>query len=792
MASVQELAGILGLGLIAGLIGYVAFNRTQAALWVSINPAWLNRTLFVLVSVFALFYSVLQIRQFESFRFWGTDLAIFDQVIWNFLHGRPYQNTIIVELPIILGQHFSVLLAALAPVYALHADPRTLVIVPVLSVAVATMVLYWFGQRQLGAPLAFVLALGFVLSPATQYQALGQFYEVVLAIPLLMLAATFLLSRRYRAGLVVLAIAFLVKEIVPLVGIAIGLYLLIVHRRFKLGAFVALVSLLITLALILWIIPFFEGSSNYFFFAGSGYGSGQLSHLGTSLPEIVETIVTRPTVLFDQSPAAKLDALLKLIVPFGLLPFFGLDVLVLALPTLGVILLVNREADSLISYHHYATALPFFVLAAAVGARRILIWVRARTRSLQVVSAARAAIACMLLATSIGSYYLYAPGPFARNFNPDRYTPTAHDQLAGGIAAMIPAGATVIVQPDLAPLVAERERLYIMTGAPCLGAADYIFGDSRRPWFDYHRPAWDQALSVNYFEPIVANDGYVLSKRRPDQAPDRVLDIQFENGVRLSGYTLTVTGTLTGGAHLPLFTTWQWTRELSRRYATRIQVLDARDHVWVDAQREPCNGRLPPAYWETARVLYDDQAIPLPPTMPTGTYRLTLALFDKESGQLIRRVDSQEENVVVANLSVTKNRASIPANDLTIENRFYVDMQEIRLLGYVPPSQALRPGELFQIGLYWRARGQPKGDYAVAVQFRDAQGRVAFEHADRPASGNYPTTQWSLGEVLLDWHDVYLPALMEPGEYRVYAVLRDASTAQVLGEAALSSVEVLP
>ena len=81
----------------------------------------------------------------------------------------------------------------------------------------------------------------------------------------------------------------------------------------------------------------------------------------------------------------------------------------------------------------------------------------------------------------------------------------------------------------------------------------------------------------------------------------------------------------------------------------------------------------------------------------------------------------------------------------------------MRFLGYVPPRETISAGELLQVGLYWRARDKPQGDYIVAVQLRDATGRIAFEHASRPAADAYPTTQWNAGEVLLDWHDFHLP-----------------------------------
>ncbi len=120
------------------------------------------------------------------------------------------------------------------------------------------------------------------------------------------------------------------------------------------------------------------------------------------------------------------------------------------------------------------------------------------------------------------------------------------------------------------------------------------------------------------------------------------------------------------------------------------------------------------------------------------------------------------------------------------------DMGDMRLLGYVPPRQSLKPGELLDIGLYWRALKQPSNDYFVTIQLRDATGRVAFEQFSRPAHDTYPTTRWDEGEVLLDWHEVEIPGEIMPSMYQVWVLLRDAQTNQSIGAASLVEIGIMP
>jgi len=119
-------------------------------------------------------------------------------------------------------------------------------------------------------------------------------------------------------------------------------------------------------------------------------------------------------------------------------------------------------------------------------------------------------------------------------------------------------------------------------------------------------------------------------------------------------------------------------------------------------------------------------------------------------------------------------------------------MGEIRLLGYTALPRAVRTGDTLPVGLYWRARGRPQGDYEVVVQLRDTNARVVVEEVSRPAAGTYPTTEWAVGEVLLDWHDLKLYPELATGEYELWVVLREVSTYQIRGEAPIASLTIQP
>jgi len=159
-----------------------------------------------------------------------------------------------------------------------------------------------------------------------------------------------------------------------------------------------------------------------------------------------------------------------------------------------------------------------------------------------------------------------------------------------------------------------------------------------------------------------------------------------------------------------------------------------------------------------------------------------------------RTGDAVGDEQVISRIALEKNKSSFTASELRaqllLEQPYYVDMGELRLIGYKPISKEVAAGQALSVGFFWRAREKPQGDYVVAVQLRDATGRVVFEQASRPAEGAYPTTEWDTGEVLLDWHDFNLPSDIVPGEYQIFAVLRDLADNRVLGQATVSALTI--
>lgn len=791
------------LGFSVGAAVFLCAGRATDALWSKMlaNPRVNKAFDFVFVAlalVAFLVHAILSIGRFEAFGVYGIDFALFAQVIWNTQHGHLLVNTVVQDAPILLAQRFSPILFAFVPIYVLFGTPYVLVLVPALAVTLAAFPLYWFARRRVGHSSALVISFAFLTAPGLQAVALDQFKEIMLAIPFLMLAVTFLVERKYLPFLASLVLAMMCKEEIGFIAAAFGVYIFFAHRRYVFGGVLAIFGMTWVLFLILVVIPRFQGGSTYYYFGGSEYfGSSLYSYLGSSPSEIIVTALTRPDIVLPNVfTAEKIDAVMRIVLPLGIVALFGLDVFMLALPTFGYTLLSNRRMQFLFGSYHYSPVYVFLFIGLVLGLERLAKWLQSRSNIMAARrTAVHAAFGAFILISSVSSYWFNASGPMARNFDLNSYLPTAHDKLGGELARMIPPEATVLAQTELTSHVAERRYLFVDVAYSCLTAIDIVFADMQRPWYKYREDNWREVLASGWFEPVIEKDGYILRRRSALLKLENELDVQFGDDLSLVGYNIPLTEKVTGGQWLRVLTGWKTKRQLTERYVFELGLYDSQGHLWAQTAQEPCQGIRPTDRWLSGLVHYDDSVLKLPPTMPSGNYRIVLSVHSKGHDDAVLARDSQGASlgteIDIKSISVVKNTKSFTASEIWIEQRYYVDMGEMRLLGFKPLPESARVDQVLPLGLYWRARNKPQSDYVVVVQLRDESGRTVVEHAARPANGTYPTTEWNTGEVLLDWHDVMLPKDMKAGTFQVVVSMKDALSTRVLGEAAIAKIQVL-
>ena len=799
LASVASGAAYLLVRRIAGRGG----KKTTAGLDYSLLVRCADGSFFALFVLYAVIFTTLSTLRHLGFNTGGFDVGVFDQAIWNSLNGRLLEVSIVPDAPILLGQRFSPILLMFVPLYAIWNDPIVLLIVQTLALGVAAFPVYWFARERLGYALALAIGASYFLFPALEYVNLYEFHEVALIAPLFSFATYFLLHRRDKAFMMCLGLACLAKEEVAFSVVMFGAFIFFFQRRKRLGLAIALLGMAWGIVVLQYLIPFFRGGAGtgyYYFGHGINAGSGRYDYLGGNLSEIASTVITQPDLVLRQFLIpAKIEYVLHLLVPLAFLPLIGVEISALALPTLGFSLLSVFLFQYSIDSHYAAPLIPLLFFGMVVGLQRIMRWTGRRAvlpsqlASLRGDRLAREwAMIFLVLVSSGVSYYIHAPGPLARQFDPSLYTLDQHKMEGYELMRELPDDSVLVTQKQLAPHLTHRRGIYEFPFVRDFSQVDYLFVDLSHKWYFILKESWDDWLSSGYFEPLKEQDGYLIAKRVSRPA---ALAIQYGERMTLLNITIPSTGMLRGGQQLRPIVEWRADQEIREQYVIQAHLIDAQGHVWTVDDREPDNGLSPTDQWTTGRRSVYQHILSLPPTMPEGDYQIAIGVHNPRTGLNLSARDMTgqliDDDPVIATVHIKKDKSNTTASQLRIEQPLYVDMREMRFLGYVPPRETVSPGEVLHLGLYWRARGKPRGDYTVVVQLRDRLDQVAFEHATQPASGTYPTSLWDVGEVLLDWHDFTLPSDVEPGEYTISVALRDSNNNQLLGEVKLSTITVV-
>lgn len=56
-------------------------------------------------------------------------------------------------------------------------------------------------------------------------------------------------------------------------------------------------------------------------------------------------------------------------------------------------------------------------------------------------------------------------------------------------------------------------------------------------------------------------------------------------------------------------------------------------------------------------------------------------------------------------------------------------------------------GDIFQIAYYWKSREKVVKDYNVFVHITTQEGKIALQQDPELAYGEYPTSNWKLGDL---------------------------------------------
>jgi uncharacterized membrane protein len=462
-----------------------------------------------MVGVYALFFSVLTIQRHASQLTTANDLGIFDQILWNVIHGRGMQRTIEVNF-VHWGVHTQPIIYLIALPYLVYPHPETLLVVQSLALALSAVPLYLLARHKLRhGGLALLMAAVYLLSPALQGMNLIDFHPYALAPLFLLWAFYFLHTSRIGGFVVSIVLAIACKEDVALVVALLGLYAVVFLHRPKLGLSVFVIGLgWYALAV---------GVTQPYFSNGYDKQGWRYEALAWPLPELIRTLFTRPGKWIPYAFApAKRAYLAGLLWPFGFLPLLAPQVIAVAAPAVMINLLSSFSAQHEPDLYQYnAAILPFL----AIGAVQALAWLQRLPRAPRLRRLLTGSVVGLLFAGSLSYHVVYGHTPIAANFHAPHCG--AHCAVRSQLLRYIPPKAAVSAQTTLVPHVSQRQSIYEYPQG--LSVVDYVLLDVTSP--QYAIPSTDQFYASidslwqgGDFSLLAAQDGYLLFERQPPAA----------------------------------------------------------------------------------------------------------------------------------------------------------------------------------------------------------------------------------------------------------------------------------
>lgn len=377
---------------------------------------------------------------YDRFAYMTFDLGIYDQATWLISQGQvPFVTARGVHL---LGDHFSLILYLIAPLYGLFPTPKTLLALQAIALALGAIPAYGLARKRLGSePLALLFGLIYLVHPAHQWSITYEFHPEVFATPLLVTAFYAIEARRWPLLAASLALTALTKESAGLTIVCVGVWALSKNRRAGLAA-IAFGLLMLPVSMLA--VRYFNGGQSSPYFA-------IFRHYGSTPVEMMHNFVSHPIPFVgDLFQPVNIQLVAALMLVFCFLPLLAPDIMLLSLPMLIVNFMGGRSGMHTYEEYYFAYSTPFFYLGAIKGLQRAQQWDWFPRRLMRVNLPVWAVSGIVM-------------GPLVRPVNTiySGMPPTeARDECSNAIS-LIPPGSSVSAAMALGPHVNHRTRLYL-------------------------------------------------------------------------------------------------------------------------------------------------------------------------------------------------------------------------------------------------------------------------------------------------------------------------------------------
>lgn len=449
----------------------------------------------------------------------GYDLGIYDSLVWNMLHGGSFFKTPPWAGPgqSHFGNHAEFFAYVLVPLYALHQNAGTLLLIQAAFLGSAAIPLFKLARRHVGAWPACVIALTYLLYPALHGENLFEFHFLPIGPFLLWWAWYFLEVRRDGWATVFVLFTLACREDVSAWVAVLGLYFALTGRRPRVGVLLAVVGTLWCFALKFVAMPAVGGGESFTDIYKNLLPPGSKSFAG-----VVMTVLANPSfTVWTLAENTKLIYMLQILVPLAFLPFRRPIWALLALPgVFFTVLSTQYEPLVSISFQYSAHWIAFFFPGAALG----LEWMQKRAVAAgnpALGAIKRRAVLATMICMALPVSYQYGAilqqtnawgGPIKYTFGVDGEGKRRHEAMVR-LLKHLPPRASVSASGFTTPFISNRPDAFNLTISQDKDAEYVLFPSEASDLIGDERATLTRLLRDGVFGIVAVEPPFALARR---------------------------------------------------------------------------------------------------------------------------------------------------------------------------------------------------------------------------------------------------------------------------------------
>lgn len=434
------------------------------------RPTWQSAGPWILAFGLLLVYCTDTIARYERFAPMSWDLGLFTEAVKQYAHFHA--PIVSARSPgfNLLGEHFSPIIALLAPFWWIFPSPVMLLVAQGALFAFGAVPITRLGIERIGTGAGYAIGAAYGLSFGLANAVDADFHEVAFAVPLISLTLCAFVREQYgRCAIWAFLLVFCKEDFGMAMVMPIGIAIILKGRPW-LGAALSAAGTASSLLALYWILPALNPNHTYEYWNKEGCADPTAAAHQSPLCLIGQS---------TQNGGSKLELLFLLL---GITAFIALrsPLVILAVPNLFSRLASNDSSFWGTAWHYNAPLMPLLFIAAADGiirarkagtldaaAGRVRLWARGVSDAMQ----RHGAVAMLAVAVALVPQFAY--GQF---FDPGTFTFDARTQALNHAMSLVPDGVSVETTLNmLAPLGARDDAYWVGNSNP---ATDYVVFDS--------------------------------------------------------------------------------------------------------------------------------------------------------------------------------------------------------------------------------------------------------------------------------------------------------------------------